>query len=122
MGGGLALAMAGFFPHRVLAAASYHGSYLAATDRPESPHLLGPAMNPTARIYVAGADEDPRSRPDMKDRLDQALGDRPASRTRSRSIWAHGTDLRRPTRRPTIRSPPSGTIRRMFELFDTALR
>ena len=74
MGGGLALAMAGFFPDRILAAASYHGSYLA-TDAPESPHLLAPGMNPKARIYVAGADQDASFPPEMKQRLERALSD-----------------------------------------------
>jgi carboxymethylenebutenolidase len=74
MGGGLALAMAGFFPERILAAASYHGGNLA-TDAPESPDLLVPRMNPNARIYVAGADQDPSFPPEMKQRLERALSD-----------------------------------------------
>ena len=74
MGGGLALAMAGFFPNRILAAASYHGGNLA-TDAPESPHLQAVRMNPKARIYVAGADQDPSFPPEMKQRLEQALAE-----------------------------------------------
>lgn len=71
MGGGLALAMAGHFPDRIAAAASFHGGRLA-TDAPESPHLLAPKMK--ARVYVAGAIEDPSFPDDMKQRLDDALG------------------------------------------------
>lgn len=72
MGGGFALAAAGHFPDRVAAAASYHGGRLA-TDAPDSPHLLAPRMK--ARVYVAGAIEDPSFPDDMKQRLDDALTD-----------------------------------------------
>jgi carboxymethylenebutenolidase len=66
MGGARALAVAGSFPERIGAAASYHGSGLA-TDAADSPHRLAPRM--LARVYVAGASED-RSFPDaMKERL-----------------------------------------------------
>jgi carboxymethylenebutenolidase len=74
MGGGLALAMAGFFPERVVAAAAYHPANLA-TDDPESPHLLAPRMNPAVRIYVGGADQDANFPPEMKQRLEQAFVD-----------------------------------------------
>jgi carboxymethylenebutenolidase len=56
MGGGLSLAAAAFYPDRVVAAASYHGGRLA-TDAPDSPHLLAPKIK--ARLYIAGAGEDP---------------------------------------------------------------
>jgi carboxymethylenebutenolidase len=70
MGGGHALAAAGVYPDRVVAAASYHGGRLA-TDAPDSVHLLAPKIN--ARVYVAGASEDPSFPDDMKKRLDDAL-------------------------------------------------
>ncbi len=70
MGGGYSLAAAGNFPDRVVAAASYHGGRLA-TDAPDSPHRLAPKMK--ARIYVAGAIEDPSFPDDMKARLEDAL-------------------------------------------------
>jgi carboxymethylenebutenolidase len=70
MGGGLSLAAAGTFPQRVVAAASYHGARLV-TDGPESPHLLAPKMK--ARVYVAGAIEDPSFSDAMKARLEEAL-------------------------------------------------
>jgi carboxymethylenebutenolidase len=70
MGGRLSLAAAGHFPDRVAAAASYHGGGLA-TDAPDSPHRLAPAMK--ARVYVAGAIEDSGFDDAQKQRLDDAL-------------------------------------------------
>jgi carboxymethylenebutenolidase len=70
MGGGLSLAAAGNFPDRVAAAASYHGGNLA-TDAPDSPHLLAPHIR--ARVYVAGAVEDPSFPDQQKQRLTAAL-------------------------------------------------
>ncbi|HEY2376360.1 MAG TPA: dienelactone hydrolase family protein [Gemmatimonadaceae bacterium] len=70
LGGRLSLATAGHFPDRVAAAASYHGGHLA-TDAPDSPHRLAPAM--TARVYVAGAIEDPGFDDAQKQRLEDAL-------------------------------------------------
>jgi len=70
MGGRLALAAAGHFPERIAAAASYHGGGLA-TDAPDSPHRLAPRMK--ARVYVAGAIEDPGFDDAQKQRLDDAL-------------------------------------------------
>lgn len=70
MGGGMALTAAGFFPDRVVAAASFHGGSLA-TDAEDSPHLVAPAMK--AEIYVAGADNDRSYPPEMAERLEAAL-------------------------------------------------
>lgn len=70
MGGRLALAAAGHFPERIAAAASYHGAGLA-TDAPDSPHRLASRMK--ARVYVAGAIEDPGFDDAQKQRLDDAL-------------------------------------------------
>jgi carboxymethylenebutenolidase len=70
LGGRLSLAAAGHFPDRVIAAASYHASQLA-TDAPDSPHRLAPKMK--ARVYVAGAIEDPGFDDAQKRRLDDAL-------------------------------------------------
>jgi carboxymethylenebutenolidase len=72
MGGGISLTVAGSFPDRVVAAASFHGGNLA-TDSPMSPHLLAPMMKGV--IYVAGADEDEFYPPAMAERLDRALTD-----------------------------------------------
>ena len=70
MGGRLALTAAGTFPDRVAAAASFHGGRLA-NDAPDSPHLLAPKIR--ARVYVAGAIEDPSFSDEEKVRLDAAL-------------------------------------------------
>ncbi len=70
MGGRLALYAAGHFGERVATAASYHGGGLA-TDAPDSPHRLARRMK--ARVYVAGAIEDPNFDDAQKARLEQAL-------------------------------------------------
>ncbi|MGI4808504.1 MAG: dienelactone hydrolase family protein [Janthinobacterium lividum] len=70
MGGAIALTAAGTYPDRIAAAASFHGGNLA-TDDALSPHHLAPAM--TARIYVAGADQDKFYPPEMAERLQTAL-------------------------------------------------
>ena len=72
LGGKLSLAAAGHYPDRVAAAASYHGGGLA-TDAPDSPHLLAPAMK--ARIYVGGATNDSGFDDAQKARLEAALTD-----------------------------------------------
>ena len=55
MGGGIAMRAAGTYPDRIAAAASFHGGNLA-TDAADSPHLLADRI--TAKVLVAGADED----------------------------------------------------------------
>jgi len=70
MGGMMSLTAAGTFPDRIVATASYHGARLAS-DLPTSPHLLAPKMK--ARVYVAGATDDPTFPDDMKARLEDAL-------------------------------------------------
>ena len=80
LGGRLSLATAGHFPDRIAAAASYHASNLA-TDAPDSPHRLAPAMK--ARVYVAGAIEDPGFDDAQKQRLEE-LSPRRMSITGSR--------------------------------------
>lgn len=70
MGGGVSLTVAGSYPDRVAAAASFHGGNLA-TDTELSPHLLAPKMK--GRIYVAGADKDSSYPPEMAEKLEQAL-------------------------------------------------
>jgi len=72
MGGRLSLSAAGHFPDRIAAAASYHGGGLA-TDAPDSPHRLAPAIN--ARVYVGAAIEDRGFDDAQKQRLEQALTD-----------------------------------------------
>ncbi len=70
MGGLMSLSAAGTYPDRIAAAASFHGGRLA-TDAPDSPHLLAPSMK--ARVYIAGAIEDPSFPDEMKARLEEAL-------------------------------------------------
>jgi carboxymethylenebutenolidase len=72
MGGRLSIVAAGTFGERIVAAAAYHAGGLA-TDAPDSPHLLAQAMR--ARVYVAGATDDPSFPDDMKARLERALTD-----------------------------------------------
>jgi carboxymethylenebutenolidase len=72
MGGGMSLTVAGTYPDRIAAAASFHGGGLA-TDSEMSPHLLAPKMK--GRIYVAGADKDDSYPLEMEERLDKALTD-----------------------------------------------
>jgi carboxymethylenebutenolidase len=70
MGGFMSLTAAGTYPDRIAACASYHGGRLA-TDAPDSPHLLAPKIR--AKVYVAGAIEDPSFTDEMKARLEEAL-------------------------------------------------
>jgi carboxymethylenebutenolidase len=82
MGGGIALRAAGTFPDRIAAAASFHGGNMA-TDDEMSPHRLAPQM--TAKVLVAGADEDRSFDEAQCGRLDQALKD--AGVEAEVSIW-----------------------------------
>jgi carboxymethylenebutenolidase len=70
MGGGISLTVAGTYPDRIAAAASFHGGNLA-TDSELSPHLLAAAIK--GRVYVAGADNDTSYPLEMAERLDKAL-------------------------------------------------
>jgi carboxymethylenebutenolidase len=72
MGGHAALTAAGAFPERFAAIASFHGGNLAA-DAPDSPHQFAKAI--TARVYVAGAIDDPSFPEEQKARLEQALAE-----------------------------------------------
>jgi carboxymethylenebutenolidase len=72
MGGGMSLTVAGTYPDRIAAAASFHGGALA-TDSEMSPHLLAPKMK--GRIFVAGADQDHGYPPEMAERLETALSE-----------------------------------------------
>jgi carboxymethylenebutenolidase len=72
MGGAISLTAAGTYPDRIAAAASFHGGNLA-TDSDLSPHHL--ASRISARVYVAGADDDDSYPPEMAARLEQALSD-----------------------------------------------
>ena len=70
MGGGIALTVAGTYPDRVAAAASFHGGTLAS-DSELSPHLLVDRIQ--GRVYVGAADNDSTYPPEMGARLVEAL-------------------------------------------------
>jgi carboxymethylenebutenolidase len=87
MGGGLALTAAGRFPHRVGAAASFHGGHLATTA-PDSPHLLAGSMKAT--VYVAAAENDGTFDAEQFERLSTALRDAGVAHTLETYAAAHG--------------------------------
>ncbi|HEY2709590.1 MAG TPA: dienelactone hydrolase family protein [Caulobacteraceae bacterium] len=70
MGAGVVMRTAGTYPDRISAAAGFHGGRLA-TDAPDSPHLLAPKIS--AKVLIAGADEDAGFPPEQADRLREAL-------------------------------------------------
>lgn len=70
MGGAISLTVAGTYPDRIAAAASFHGGSLA-TDSELSPHLL--AKDIKARVYIGAADNDSSYPPAMAGRLCEAL-------------------------------------------------
>jgi carboxymethylenebutenolidase len=72
MGGGISLTVAGTYPDRIAAAASFHGGGLAS-DAEDSPHLLAPKIK--AKVYVAGADQDGSYPLEMAAKLEKALTD-----------------------------------------------
>ncbi|MFI7002433.1 dienelactone hydrolase family protein [Nocardia sp. NPDC050175] len=71
MGGRLALRTAATFGDQVAAAASFHGGFLAADDRPDSPHHT--AADITAELFTAHADHDSSMPAEDITRLEQAL-------------------------------------------------
>ncbi|WP_378733362.1 dienelactone hydrolase family protein [Nocardia brasiliensis] len=71
MGGRLSLRTAAAFGDRIAAAASFHGGFLAADDRPDSPHHS--AADITAELFIAHADHDSSMPPEQITRLEQAL-------------------------------------------------
>ena len=70
MGGAISLTVAGTYPDRIAAAASFHGGSLA-TDTELSPHLLVDKIQ--GRVYVGAADNDGSYPPPMAARLIEAL-------------------------------------------------
>jgi carboxymethylenebutenolidase len=71
MGGRISMIVAGNFPDRIGAAASFHGGRIAVEDDPSSPHLLADKI--TATVYVAGAENDGSYTPEQADLLEKAL-------------------------------------------------
>jgi carboxymethylenebutenolidase len=70
MGGGMAIASAGAYPHRFAAVASFHGGNLA-TDESTSPHLAAPHLK--ADVYVASAANDDSYPPAMAETFEHTL-------------------------------------------------
>ncbi len=70
-GGSLALRMAAYAPDRVLAAAGFHSSWLAAKGDLDSPAMLAGRIN--ARVYLGHADKDSYLPSDQIGRMDEAL-------------------------------------------------
>jgi carboxymethylenebutenolidase len=70
LGGLMSLNAAAAYPDRIVAAASFHGGRLV-TDAPDSPHKLAAKIK--ARVYVAGAIEDPSFTDAMKATLEESL-------------------------------------------------
>lgn len=70
MGGPMTMQAAAGVPKRIGAGTSFHGGGLV-TDKPESPHLLVPAIK--AQYYFAIAANDDERQPDAKTRLDEAF-------------------------------------------------
>lgn len=88
MGGRISLIVAGHYPDRIAAAASFHGGRLAAVDDPDSPHLLADRMRAT--LHVAGAENDDSFPPDQYERLERALTAAGVSYTMDTYKAAHG--------------------------------
>ena len=68
--GMMAVHIAAAMPDPIVAAASFHGGWLA-TDKPDSPHLLLPQIK--ARLYFGHADNDPLMPAEWIERLETAL-------------------------------------------------
>jgi carboxymethylenebutenolidase len=70
MGGRISLTVAGHHPHRIGAAASFHGGRLAVEEDPDSPHHV--ASEVQAVVYVGAAKDDGSFGPDQYERLTKA--------------------------------------------------
>lgn len=91
LGGFMSLTAAGTYPERIAAAASFHGGRLA-TDAPESPHHLAPKMK--AKVFVAGAIEDPSFSDEAKALLEASLTEAGVDHTVETWPARHGWVLR----------------------------
>lgn len=70
MGGGMAIAVAGTWPDRFAAVASFHGGNLAI-EAADSPHSYAPKLK--AELYIAAAENDATYPPAMAEKFEQAL-------------------------------------------------
>jgi carboxymethylenebutenolidase len=118
MGGGIALRAAGTFPDRIAVAASFHGGNMA-TDAADSPHLLAPRI--TAKLLIAGADEDGSFDAAQCERLDAALKD--AGVDAEVSIWKGAKHGWVPTDMPVYNKEAAERHwRELVALFDGVLK
>jgi carboxymethylenebutenolidase len=88
MGGRAALQVAGWYPERVGAAASFHGGRLADADDPQSPYRLADRMR--AAVLVAAAHDDASFPPEQYARLEAALAGAGVTHTMEEYPAAHG--------------------------------
>lgn len=88
MGGRAALLVAGRFPDRVGAAASFHGGRLADAADADSPHLLAGQVK--AAVYVAAAENDMTFPPEQYARLEAAYAAAGVRHTMEIYPAAHG--------------------------------
>ena len=88
MGGRAALLVAGRYPERVGAVASFHGGRLADDADPESPALLAGDLR--AAVYVAAAQDDASFPPEQYARLEAALSGAGVEHTMETYPAAHG--------------------------------
>ncbi|MCB5910017.1 dienelactone hydrolase family protein [Streptomyces pinistramenti] len=88
MGGRESLTVAGHYPERVAAAASFHGGQLAAADDPDSPHLLADRIS--ASVYVAAAENDEHFPLEQHERLERAFTTAGVQHTIETYPAAHG--------------------------------
>ena len=113
MGGTIGLRVAGFFPERFAAIASFHGGHLA-TPAPDSPHLGLPQIK--AELFVAGAEEDPSFTPEIRERLTAALV--ASGQVHHIETWAgsrHGFSVRdTPVYKPEFGARHDGVVKDLF--------
>ncbi|HEX4357878.1 MAG TPA: dienelactone hydrolase family protein [Pseudonocardia sp.] len=88
MGGRISLIMAGNYPDRVAAAASFHGGRLADPEDEHSPYLLADRIRGT--LHVAAAENDASFPPEQYNRLEEALRTAGVRHTMQTYPAAHG--------------------------------
>lgn len=88
MGGRISLLVAGHYPDRIGAAASFHGGRLAEEADPDSPALVADRVQAT--VYVAAAENDASCPPEQLDRLEKAYTEAGVAHTIETYPAAHG--------------------------------
>jgi carboxymethylenebutenolidase len=92
MGGRMSLTAAAVHGGKVAAAASFHGGRIAVADDPDSPHHKADRI--TARVYVAGAQEDDSFTAEQAELLEKALTDAGVEHTVETYPAHHGFAVR----------------------------